>query len=53
MPNSNPNPNQRTGLAPINECTVAAVAGTRMRRPSEDYVQCWADLPEMYALPSP
>jgi hypothetical protein len=39
-----------TGLAPINECTVAAVASTRMRRPSEDYVQCWADLPEMYIM---
>ena len=24
-----------------------------MRRPSEDYVQCWADLPEMYACAYP
>ena len=39
-----------TGLAPINECTVAAVTATRMRGPSEDYVQCWADLPEMYIM---
>ena len=38
------------GLAPINTCTAAAVAGTRMRRPSEDYVQCWAELPEMYIM---
>ena len=39
-----------TGLAPIDECTVAAVTSTRMSRPSEDYVQCWADLPEMYIM---
>jgi len=39
-----------TGLAPINVCTVGAVTATRMRGPSEDYVQCWADLPEMYIM---
>ena len=37
-----------TGLAPSNECLLATAA--TVGGPSEDYVQCWADLPEMYIM---